>query len=146
MNVLSYFIGGSRVDESPPDLRDFVSPSSMRDLLGKGDAADSFSDADMLLIFETKTQHTWLIATHAALYCVIDNRRQSYPRLLWRIPRDEVIKDGQIILQINEAMLTDRDNYLIIGRMRPRKFTKALFRSLPVKDSIENMLRHAFAL
>jgi len=100
--------------------------------------------SEPLLIFDTSTQHTWLLATNAALYCVTDNRRQPHARKLWRIARSDIERDGRFILPIGEAELNDRDGYLIIDGQRPRKFTRALFQTLPIKQSILNMLANAF--
>jgi hypothetical protein len=97
-------------------------------------------------IFDTRTQHTWLVATSAALYCVFHNRQQPHARKLWRIVRSDLEIYGKIALQISEAELTDRDGYLTIDGKRPRKFTRHLFKTLTIKESIENVLRNAFQL
>jgi len=111
------------------DVREFLSLSSIRALLEKtGDVSEDFMRSEPLLIFDTSTQHTWLLATNAALYCVTDNRRQPHARKLWRIARSDIERDGRFILPIGEAELNDRDGYLIIDGQRPRKFTRPCFR------------------
>lgn len=147
MNVLTYALNllGSGRSEVSENLREFLAQSAIRALLEKTSSADEdFMRSEMLLIFDTRTQHTWLIATNRALYCVFDNRRQPHARKLWRIARSDIEKDGTLNLQISEAALTERDSYLIIDGQRPRKFTKDLFETLTIRESIENMLRNAF--
>jgi hypothetical protein len=99
----------------------------------------------MLLIFETRIQHTWLLATNAALYCVIDTRRQPNAQRLWRIVRSDIEREGELILEIKETKWNQRD-LLIIDKKRARRFTKELFETLTITESIENMLRNAFKL
>lgn len=148
MNVFTYALnalGVGRPGQISEDAREFLAQSTVRALLEKTNgAAEDFMRSEMLLIFDTRTQHTWLVATKAALYCVFDNRRQTHARRLWRIARSDIEMDGRITLQISEAELTDRDGYLIIDGKRPRKFTRLLFKTLTIKESIENMLRNAF--
>lgn len=139
-------IGAGRRADVKDELREFLSLSAIRALLGKtGDPSEEFMRSEQLLIFDTSTQHTWLLATNAALYCVVDNRRQAHARKLWRIARSDIERDGNFILTMGEAELTDRDSYLIIGEQRPRKFTKRLFETLSIKLSILNMLKNAFS-
>jgi hypothetical protein len=127
------------------ELRDFVSPARIRELLAKkGRPDEDLKDARMLLIFQTGVQQTWLVASSKALYCVIDKRREQHPRRLWRIASSDIVSEGRIVLQVSEAMLTDKDNYVIIDGKRPRKFTPELFRTLPVTESVKDLLRSAF--
>jgi hypothetical protein len=150
MSVISYAIGWLNKKEggSPHQtLRDFVVASDIRTSLKKNARPDEqFDEASMLLIFETRTQHTWLVATNAALYCVVDIRRQPHPRKLWRIGRDELVVDNKLTLQLTETAVTDGDFYIVINRQRPRKFTRRLFEAMSIRESIENMLRNAFGL
>jgi hypothetical protein len=150
MNVFTYALnalGARRSTQVSEDVRDFLAQSSIRALLEKTRGTDEdFMRSEMLLIFDTQTQHTWLVATNAALYCVFDNRRQAHARRLWRIARSDIERDRKLILQISDAELNDRYGYLIIDGKRPRKFNKHLFGTLTIKESIENMLRNAFQL
>jgi hypothetical protein len=137
---------------SPPeyrseDLRPFLSQPALRTLLTHRAAADEdFLRAEMLMIFATRTQYTWLLATNRALHCVIDNRRQPHARKIWTIPKQDIIADGRVTLPISEAALTERDSYVIIDGKRPRKFNRALFQTLDIQKSIEAMLSSAFKL
>jgi hypothetical protein len=150
MSMLTYALsafGGGKAAQREEGLRDFLAQSAVRALLEKASGPnEDFMRSEMLLIFDTPIQHTWLVATNAALYCVFDNRRQPHARKLWRIARSDLEHDGKLIVQIGEAELTGRDNYLIVGGRRPRKFNKRLFETLTIKESIENMLCNAFQL
>lgn len=138
-------LSGRRPSQNDNELREFFSQSSTRAMLQKDAGPDEdFMRSEMLLIFDTRTQHTWLMATSAALYCVIDNRRQPHARKLWRLARSDIERNGKLVLEIVEAPVTDRDHYLIIGKQRPRKISKQLFETLTIKESIENMLENAF--
>ncbi len=128
------------------DLRSFHSQASIRTALGQRKGDEDFTRAEMLLIFETRRQHTWLLATAKALYCVLDNRREPHARRLWRIPRDEIVRDGMLVLPVNEAELTERDSYVVINGKRPRKFTRDLFKTMTITDSVKSMLGSAFKL
>jgi hypothetical protein len=143
-NVLRAFRPGQ---DATGDLRPFLSQPEIRTLLARKQPSDEdFLRAEMLEIFDTSTQHTWLMATNMALYCIVDNRRQPHARRLWRIPREDIVTDREITLQISEVALTDRDSYVIINGKRPRKFNRALFQTLSIKESIEMMLVSAFKL
>jgi hypothetical protein len=150
MNVFTNALRALRVGGSPPvneDLREFLAQSDVRAFLEKsGGPGEEFMRSEMLLIFDTRIQHTWLLATNLALYCIIDTRRQPTARRLWRIARSDIERDGKLILEIRETALSDQDNYLIIDGKRPRKFTKRIFQTLTIRESVENMLRNAFQL
>jgi hypothetical protein len=46
---------------------------------------------DALLLFKTSKQHTWLVATQANLYCVLDDadRRKTGELVQWTSPLDK---------------------------------------------------------
>jgi hypothetical protein len=89
MNVFTYALnalGAGRPARITEDAREFLAQSAVRALLEKTNGAgEDFMRSEMLLIFDTRTQHTWLVATNAALYCVFDNPRQTHARRLSRI-------------------------------------------------------------
>jgi hypothetical protein len=133
-------------DETGRGQRSFHSQANIRTLLGRRYKAEDFTHAEMLLIFEALKQHTWLLATEMALYCIIDNRSEPHARRLWRIPRDDIVENGKLALSINVAELTERDSFVVIDGKRPRKFSREIFQSMSIKDSIESMLKNAFKL
>jgi hypothetical protein len=52
---------------------------SLRDMYDH--RGEDFARYQDLLIFESSTQHTWLLATNAALYCVFDINTEENPRV-----------------------------------------------------------------
>lgn len=65
--------------------------AGIRDLIAKSDQISSDEKVvQTLLLFETRTQHTWLIATNKQLFCVLDDEKTRYNNRMiqWRMPLD----------------------------------------------------------
>jgi hypothetical protein len=113
-----------------------------------GSPSEKFLEAESLLIFSSRTQHTWLIATERALYCVFDILKEGSPRVKWHIPERYLVSEDKkkLIVKISTGDDSDLSGFIIINGKHPRKYSKMLFAQLSIERSIEIMLRKAFRL
>lgn len=105
---------------------------------------DRFLEAETLLIFEAKTQRTWLVATEMALYCVFDIASEKGPRVKWRMGSDRIVSKGELDLPVETQDYSERTGYVIIDGKNRRKYSRLLFRGVSIKRRIRIMLRKAF--
>ncbi len=83
-----------------------------------------------LLIFDTSSQHTWLVMTAKRLYVILDDVRSPQAKVQWstsRIPpmvRTSERSDSTGIVRFNE-------------RERGWLFTKRIFANIPIQKQIE---------
>lgn len=110
--------------------------------------SEILSDARALLFFETRKQHTWLVATKARVYCILDDRRKPEPHINWAVNRSEIFDDsGEFVLGLEVAERDKPSNmsgHLHFGPEHRRwLYSKALFRTEPPEVAVENFLREA---
>jgi hypothetical protein len=132
-----YFRRASRSFDDA-ELRRFYQREQIVDLLRKRYRDDQFEENHDLLIFDTSKQHTWLIASDHRLYCVIDNRKENKPKVLWRIRKDELKSR-----QIRPIEIEDYDSsfgIIRIGGKRIRKYSRSLFNATELKRELFDRL------
>ena len=126
--VLGNFLTGRRRFLSEPEITALIKTSTRYDndlQLGKPGA---------LLIFETSSQHTWLVMTAKRLYVILDDVRRPQAKVQWstsRIPpkvRTSERSDWTGIVRFNE-------------RERGWLFTKRIFANIPIEKQIELVAR-----
>src|SRR5438270_12682810 len=76
---------------------------------------ENITTAEALLIFQTSTQQTWLVATNARLYCVLDDINKSFTRAQWAIPKDQLVANGEVTASISTHDRSIRTGLLDIG-------------------------------
>jgi len=128
--------------------RSFASPkdikTSIEKFAGFQHREEPLADREVLLIFESSKQRTWLVATKGALYCVIDRLSEPEPRARWRIGMERIFsnKDG-IFLSIQTEEYSDSAGHLVIDKKRPRLYSRRLFTDFPVEQRIKSLLLKA---
>jgi hypothetical protein len=115
---------------------------SLRDMYDH--RGEDFARYQDLLIFESSTQHTWLLATNAALYCVFDINTEENPRVKWHITKARIIQDNNFILTLKTEPCSINSGYITIDGKNRRKYTKRLFVMMPIRQSIRILLIKAF--
>lgn len=98
--------------------------------------------AEALLIFQTSKQQTWLVATQAQLYCVLDDLGKSFTRVQWAVPKEKLVADGKITVPISTSDKTEKTGRLNIGERRNWLFSKKLFTSEPIESSVRSLIAH----
>ncbi len=104
------------------------------------DASEDFENAEALLIFQTSTQQTWVVATNLALYCVLDDLNKSTTRVQWTIPATEFRKAGEHFANISAHDKNNRVGLLQIGNHKNWLFSKKLFADENVVDRLSSMV------
>ena len=98
------------------------------------------ASAEPLLIFQTSKQRTWLVATRARLYCVLDDLPRGFTRVQWSMDSPILVKNGAVIVPIGTRDKTERTGLLDIGEHRGWLFSKALFTARPVTEELRQIL------
>jgi hypothetical protein len=96
--------------------------------------------AEPLLIFQTSKQQTWLVATKARLYCVLDDLPRGFTRVQWSMNADTLVEDGKVIIPISTRDKTDRTGLLDIGMHRGWLFSKKLFTARSIEEELRTLL------
>jgi hypothetical protein len=96
--------------------------------------------AEALLIFQTSKQQTWLVATQARLYCVLDDLCKSFTRVQWSIPIEKLVANGEVTIPITTSDKTWKTGRLNIGERRNWLFSKKLFTSEPIESRVRNLI------
>lgn len=104
---------------------------------------EDLNNAEAILIFQTSSQQTWLVATSARLYCVLDDLDKSSTRVQWTIPANEIIDEGgNIKINIATQEKTERTGLLEIGERRNWLFSKKLFARESIEAKIRDLITH----
>src|SRR5260221_256073 len=113
--------------------RAFASQVDIRLMLDEKERAQEEARYEMLLMFESGQQHTWLAASKSALFCVFDIINEEGPRVLWSLPCKElVMNNNRVSVGIKTEEHSARTGYVTINGMKRRKYTKALFQRTPI--------------
>jgi len=98
-------------------------------------------ETQILLIFKTSKQRTWLVATNKRLYCILDDIRITKPYINWSMGKDSLTDNGKVSVEISIHDKSDRTGLVDIGSShRGWLFTKSLFRDNPIELSIKNLI------
>jgi hypothetical protein len=97
--------------------------------------------ANLLLLFKTSRQQTWLVVTPERLYCILDDVREPRPEVRWSIAKAEIISNGELILPISVREHSRNSGRLDIGSHKNWLFSKALFAAIPVQEAITALIR-----
>ncbi|HEY0349654.1 MAG TPA: hypothetical protein VGC60_16010 [Pyrinomonadaceae bacterium] len=134
MDIRKFFLG---TDE-------FKSPEEIIELIRTSDQFDAPQEdtagAEALLIFQTSKQQTWLVATRARLYCVLDDLNKSFTRVQWTTPADKLVAGDQIAVEISTSDKTERTGRLNIGERRNWLFSKKLFPTEGPEARVKEMI------
>jgi hypothetical protein len=88
---------------------------------------------DMVLIFETLKQHTWIITTNLQLFCVLDDEdtRSSGRMIQWKM----LLSDDLPI----RARISERGNPVVdIGERKGWLYSRHLF---PIEEALEKSIK-----
>ena len=124
---------------------EFKSPNEiiqvLRDSPNFDPAKEDTATAEALLIFQTSKQQTWLVATRARLYCVLDDLRRSFTRVQWSIGAEKLTQAGNVAAQVSTLDRTTRTGLLEINERRNWLFSKKLFTNRSLEDEIKGLIR-----
>jgi hypothetical protein len=98
------------------------------------------SAAEPLLILQTCDQQTWLVATRARLYCILDDLPRGFTRVQWSMDGPTLVQNGAVIVPISTRDKTDRTGLLDIGQHRGWLFSKKLFTARPIEEELRALL------
>lgn len=128
-------------------FEDFKTRDQIIGLVTKSEngTAEGGDDAQALLIFQTSTQQTWLVATKSALYCVLDDVAKSSTRIQWSIPRQELKLAGEQVANVKAQDKNDRVGLLQIGKHKNWLYSKRLFAGDTVVKQLSRIVRQQMA-
>ena len=108
---------------------------------------ESQEKSNALVIFNTSTQHTWLIATEIRLYCILDDLKKSKPHINWSLHKNDIIKNNRIAIDLVINNKSKNTGLIDIGQKHNRwLFSKKLFLSQPIDTMIKKLLQRSMIL
>lgn len=139
MKLSNLFFGGRELYDEPA-IVELVHGTALLD------PAESLSPDDGLLIFDTKLQKTWLLASNRQLYCVLDDVRKEKPRVQWAMPREELVSANEVSVHLlareQKKERSEQTGVLEIGR-RPRSwlYSKRLFGKASIEQQVRDLIQ-----
>jgi WD40 repeat protein/tetratricopeptide (TPR) repeat protein/predicted Rossmann-fold nucleotide-binding protein len=103
-------------------------------------SSEGSSQPASLLIFKTSTQQTWLVATAARLYIVLDTPAKSYLKVQWSIAKRHLVNDRSVKVRIVITKRTGRAGLVQIGSSRQWFFSRQLFPEDTLGRRIEELI------
>jgi hypothetical protein len=134
MDVRSFFLGQSGF-ASAAQIREVIRQSVNFD-----PSVEKIADAEGLLIFQTSKQQTWLVATRARLYCVLDDAGKGFTKIQWSTPARQLVSGGSVVAPISTHSMNERTGLVDIGDHRNWYFSRALFTDESIEGRIRQML------
>ncbi len=134
--ALRDFFAGRDVLSTAQEISSFVGRSRAFDA-----ASEDLAKAEVLLLFRTPRQQTWLVTTERRLYCVLDDKAKSQPELRWTLAKADLLDGGSLKLQIEPRDHSERVGLISFGsRHKDWYFSKDLFSGLQVRDAISDLI------
>lgn len=135
---LSEILLGARPFASGDDIL-----SAVRSCLYFEPKEEDISEADLLLIFQTSSQQSWLVFTSERIYFVLDDIRNSAPQVRWRRVKEKLVDRGRVIIDIKLEDKSDSTGRINIGRMNKGfLYSKHLFVNSNIKGDIYKLIKH----
>jgi hypothetical protein len=138
MDIRSFFLG-RREFKSAEQIAEAV-----RESLNFDPKIEETSRAESLLIFQTSKQQTWLVATKAMLYCVLDDLTEDFTKVQWSIPAQRLVSHGRLIIPISTHNKTERTGLVNIGEHQNWYFSRQLFTDESIEQRIRQLLSRMF--
>lgn len=102
------------------------------------------SRANLLMIFSTSKQRTYLVATELRMYCVLDDNRKEAPHVNWSLPRDQVAADDAPILQVETRSKTDKTGLVDLGpKHKQWLYSKGLFGEESIEEKVAGLVEQS---
>ena len=128
---------GQREFCPPEEISQYVSKSKNYDVTSEDPAT-----AKTLLLFETSSQHTWLVTTKERLYCILDDVRKPEPHINWSMSRNKIIEGEELKLALKARHKTERTGLVDFGeRHKNWLYSKRLFAGVPVERSVGRFIQ-----
>jgi hypothetical protein len=104
-------------------------------------STENIDSSDLLLIFKTSTQQTWLVFTEQRVYFVLDDIRQTDPEVRWRRIKDKLVTGNRVAIDLKLEGKSEKTGRINIGRMNKGFFyTKHLFLGSSIKKRIYTLI------
>jgi hypothetical protein len=81
-----------------------------------------------------------MVTSQKSFCCVLDIRREESPKVLWRMLKDDIIKEGKLDIKLEAEEISEEIGIVKIGDKRIRKFSVSLFSAEELLDSIRSLL------
>lgn len=131
------------VTEVLQDYQGFYTEEGLDQLLAiSGKLSDNEVVCDKLLLYKTRTQHTWLVTTNKNLFCFLDdkNTRRRERVIQWVQPLSAATR-------LHVRAYTETGQHVIdIGNRKGWRYSDNLYNSEELVEKVETMINDAFAM
>ncbi len=83
--------------------RDFASEQEIKAHIKKSPSyslEEENDEKNLMLLFHTTKQKTWIVASKMRLYCILDDVRKERPKITWSIPKVDIIEEEDLKIEI----------------------------------------------
>ena len=102
---------------------------------------EDLSKADLLRIFKTSTQQSWLVFTNEKMYFVLDDMNDRAPDVRWTKYKDRIVQDDHVILDLKLEDKTEKTGRVNIGQMKKGfLYSKRFFEGLGINARIYDLI------
>lgn len=134
-----------RLSEVLLGSREFYQEEGIRDAVVNcpyfDSSVENIEKADLLLIFKTSTQQSWLVFTEQRIYFVLDDKGETKPDVRWRRVKDHLVADNRVTIDLKLENKSGKTGRVNIGRMNKGfLYTKGLFESNSIKNAIYSLI------
>lgn len=134
MDIRKFFLGRDEF-KSPSEIIELLSTS--KDFNAQ---EEDITAAEALLLFQTSKQQTWLVATRARLYCVLDDLNKSFTRVQWTMPAEKLVLSEDVTAEISTHDKSEKTGLLSIGDRHNWLFSKKLFPAEDLPDKVRTLI------
>jgi hypothetical protein len=78
---------------------------------------ENLSQVEALKFFQTSKQRTWLVSTNERMYCILDDNRKEIPHIRWSIPKNNLIYDNKVSIEIKTQNYSEKSGLIDIGQI-----------------------------
>ncbi|ROO76018.1 hypothetical protein EDB69_0694 [Vibrio crassostreae] len=104
------------------------------------DLDQDHSKVRLLNIFKTSKQRTYLAVKGNFVYCVLDDARESKPKVMWVAPKKTLINNGKLV-KLNLRDKTENTGIIDLGKQhKDWLYSKKLFKNSSIEKELKKTI------
>ena len=104
-------------------------------------AIENIDTSDILMIFKTSSQQSWLVFTEQRVYFVLDDKNETQPDVRWRRVKEKLVADGRVLINLKLEDKSEETGRVNIGKMNKGfLYSKRLFYEVGIKKRIYELI------
>lgn len=134
MDVRKFFLGEAEFEPANEISR------KIRESKNFDPKSENPEQTQSLLIFQTSKQQTWLVASRARLYCILDDVNRSFTRVQWSMEKNELVSGRRVTVTISVNDKSPTTGTVDIGDHKAWLYSKKLFPQQDMESRIRQLI------